>query len=59
MLETAKVFEDMVAKGYFASNVGPHKLPLGAAGDGAGKKRYYVLKWKWLPNEVKLDNGRF
>lgn len=57
VLETAKVFEDMVAKGYFASNVGSNTLPLGQQEMVLEEKIAMYLNGTWLPNEVKDTAG--
>lgn len=57
VLETAKVFEDMAAKGYFASNVGSNTLPLGQQEMVLEEKIAMYLNGTWLPNEVKDTAG--
>lgn len=57
VLETAKVFEDMAKKGYFASNVGSNTLPLGQQEMVLEEKIAMYLNGTWLPNEVKDTAG--
>lgn len=57
VLETAKVFEDMAEKGYFASNIGSNTLPLGQQEMVLEEKIAMYLNGTWLPNEVKDTAG--
>ncbi len=53
VLEAAKVFEDMVKKGYFAKNVGTNRFPAGQQEMVIEGKIAMYLNGTWLPNEVK------